>query len=273
MTTEVPTQARHRPKRHSPTSLKVFETCPKQYEYAYVERIKVDESPGAELVFGNALHETLAFLHRMPIEERSVVAAHTALRHFWARTERAGAFLGEAEEIVWGKRALAVLDHYCANYNLEARPLAVERWVRAMLPNGVVLSGKADRVDRLADGDGLEVIDYKSGRCKLAEDADLRGDLGAMVYALATTQTFRKPVLRVRFLFIAEGVERRWDLEADDLASIETELGKLTSRVEQSEDFGALPGRHCDWCRFADRCPAQGAASLEDLSETSAVAF
>ena len=273
MSSQTPIQAVSRPKRHSPTSLKVFETCPKQFEYAYVERIKADESPAAELVFGNALHEALAFLHRMPVDERSVEAAHAALRHFWARTERAGAFLEEAEEIVWGKRALAVLDQYCANYDLEAQPLAVERWVRAMLPSGAVLSGKADRVDRSPDGDGLEVIDYKSGRCRINDDAGLRRDLGAMVYALATARTFRKPVLRVRFLFIAEGVERRWDLEAEDLASIETELGKLTTRVEQTGDFAAVPGRHCDWCRFVDRCPAQGGASLEALSEASAVAF
>ena len=77
----MPTKNNTLPTRHSPTSLRVFETCAKQYEYAYVERAAGRERPSPELVFGNALHEALAFLFRVPSHERSVEVVHRALRH------------------------------------------------------------------------------------------------------------------------------------------------------------------------------------------------
>jgi RecB family exonuclease len=250
----------------------VFETCAKQYEYAYVERAAGRERPSPELVFGNALHEALAFLFRVPSHERSVEVVHRALRHFWAKSERAEAFTSEDEEIIWGKRALAVLENHCSSSDLTVDPIAVERWVKAMLAGGRSVFGKVDRVDRLTHRDGLEVIDYKSGRCRLGVD-ELRHDLGARLYALATARTLRERVVRVRFVFLAEQTERCWDLEANELSAIERDLARLVASIEQTEVFAPSPGGHCDWCRFAELCPARSRASVDDLEAAEAAPF
>ncbi len=254
-------------KSFSPTALESFRSCPKQFEFSYVLKTKAREAPTPQLVLGNAIHQTMAFLYRLPVEERGEEAAHRALRHFWAQIgDRGEAFFDEEEEIVWGERALAALSDYCASYDLAIRPVAVEEWIRARLPNGRIASGKADRVDRARGRDrGIEVVDYKTGKCRIDDD-ELHAVLAARLYALAASRTFRQPVVRVRFLYLVEGVERSWSPENEDLARIEDELVELTEEVTQTEVFVPRPDPfRCKWCKFRQLCPASDEASLEEL--------
>ena len=70
------------PRKFSPSALGMYEECPKQFEFAYLLRPEVEEALSPHLVVGNAVHEALAFLYRLPVEERSESALHQALRHF-----------------------------------------------------------------------------------------------------------------------------------------------------------------------------------------------
>ena len=84
------------PRKFSPSALGMYEECPKQFEFAYLLRPEVEEALSPHLVVGNAVHEALAFLYRLPVEERSESALHQALRHHWARIpDRDQAFLTE----------------------------------------------------------------------------------------------------------------------------------------------------------------------------------
>lgn len=262
-----------RPERYSPTAINAFRTCPKQYEFQYIERVEVDEAASPHLIFGNALHQALAYLYRLDPALRTENVACLALRHFWARADRAGAFLNDQEEAAWGQKALAALRVYCGRYDLAIIPLAVEEWIRAELPNGRIVFGKADRVDRARGKDaGIEVIDYKSGRCRI-EDDELGQDQAARLYALAATRTFRQPVVRVRFLYICDGIERRWSPEAEDLTAVENELMELTEQISATSSFEARPADHCRWCRYRSLCPAAGQASLAELDSEPETVF
>ena len=139
------------PRKFSPSALGMYEECPKQFEFAYLLRPEVEEALSPHLVVGNAVHEALAFLYRLPVEERSETALHQALRHHWARIpHRDQAFITESEEREWGLRTLRSLSDYASRYDLAIRPLLVEDWIEARLPNGRVVCGRTDRVDRSA---------------------------------------------------------------------------------------------------------------------------
>src|SRR5258708_1681268 len=112
-----------KPHRCSPTALRTFERCPRQCEFSYIERPVIEEAPSASLVFGNALHQALAFLYRLPVPERSEAVAQQALRHCWSRIERAGAFIDDNEDRAWALRALEALSDYCQHFDLGAQPL------------------------------------------------------------------------------------------------------------------------------------------------------
>jgi putative RecB family exonuclease len=264
-----------KPASFSPTALESYLGCPKQYEYSYIVKPKIKEAPSAHLVFGNACHQALAHIYRLPIEDRTEAVAHQALRHYWAGiSDRHEAFLDEDEERAWGRRALEAMSDYCERYDLGIRPLAIEDWVRARLPNGRMIVGKADRVDRARGLDrGIEVVDYKTGKCRI-EDDEVRELLPARLYALAATRTFHQPVVRIRFIFIAEGVERSWSPENEDLAAIEDELVELTDRVSETDVFVARPDPwRCRWCRFASICPAKDETSVDELTDAEEAPF
>jgi RecB family exonuclease len=262
------------PRKYSPSALGMYEECPRQFEFAYLLRPEVKEALSPHLVVGNAVHDALAFLYRLPVEERSEAALHQALRHHWARIpDRDQAFLTEDEEREWGLSTLRSLSDYASRYDLSIRPLLVEDWIEARLPNGRVVCGRTDRVDRSLERPGIEVIDYKTGRCWI-DDEGLAGLISARLYALAATRTLHEPVVKVHFVYITEGIERTWSPDGDDLAAIESELVELTDRVSSDEVFEARPNpMRCRWCSYATLCPARDETSLEDLHDAAAAVF
>src|SRR5581483_2445703 len=225
------------------------------------------------LIVGNAVHDALALFYRLPVEERSEAILHQALRACWGQIpDRRLAFLDEQEERSWGLRTLDALSDYARSYDLEIRTLIVEDWIEATLPNLRRVCGRSDRIDRAPGPEpGIEVIDYKTGQCRIG-DEDVSELISARVYALAASRTLHRPVVRVRFIYVGEGVERSWNPQPGDLATIEDELATLTDQVDATEVFEPRPAQmRCRWCPFASLCPAMDNASLGELGDAEVV--
>lgn len=249
----------------SPTALKAFSECPKRFHYAYVTKPEIADVPSPLLVMGNALHKVLAFFYRLPVDERDPEILARGLRHFWAREKgRAEAFVSDEEEASWGNRALEALEWYGGTYDLNLEPLAVEEWLQTELPEGAFVGGKVDRVDERPGVGGIEVIDYKSGRARL-EDEDLPRDVAAQIYSLTAARAFAKPVTRVRFIYLTERVERRWEVEEEDLEAAAERVQKAVAEIQDEVDFAARPDDHCRWCAYRQICPERDRTSLEQL--------
>lgn len=273
------------PSAFSPTALRMWEECPRSYAHAYLLKTDVDNPPTPHLVFGNALHQALAFLFRLPVAKRCTAVAHRALRHFWLKQSgREQAFLTKEEEKSWGLAALAALELFCTRRpeELEIKPIAIEEWVRATVDGGRAVAGKVDRVERIdvlsaaqaEPAQGLRVTDYKSGKPKITDPDELAEDRAAQIYAVAASQTFREPVLEVRLLYLRENVAVTWGLEREDLTALESELGAVSDRVLADEEFPVRPGFLCQWCRFRPHCPeGAGEVSLEQLDVEPATSF
>jgi RecB family exonuclease len=249
----------------SPSALRAFGECPKRFHYSYVAKTEVADVPSPILVMGNALHRALAFFYRLPLDQRQGEFLDRALRHFWARERgRQEAFVSDEEEASWGHRALEALAWYSRSYELAIKPLAVEEWLQTELPGGAFVGGKVDRVDERANGLGLEVIDYKGGRARL-EDDDLPYDPGAQVYALVASRVYGQPVTRVRFIYLTERVERRWEIESEDLKATTERVEAAVGAVQAETEFAAQPDDHCRWCAYRQICPDRDRTSLEQL--------
>jgi hypothetical protein len=208
-------------------------------------------------VLGQAVHLTLATLYKLPQPMRSAEMAHTVLRRAWARQDRSDVFLNAEEEASWGRRALRMLDDFCGGWDLRIRPLAVEEWVRARLPEaGVELFGKADRIDQARSRPGVEVIDYKTGQPR-PEDDDLARQLPARLYALAAFRSFGQPVHRVRYIWLAERWEVTWQPEVEDLAEAQSQFGAMAAFIGDDREWVPAPGPGCRVCPYVSICPGQ----------------
>jgi putative RecB family exonuclease len=141
--------------------------------------------------------------------------------------------------------------------------------------------GKTDRIDpahERADQPAnrltgpVSIIDYKSGR-HVIDDEDIHDEPAAQVYALAAEQRYGREVERVRFIYLAHGIESRWEPEREDIEAARERLAEVTSRMYSDTEFEPNPGEHCGRCPFSDICPEAGRVELPDLAAPEDLVF
>ena len=238
----------------SATRIKMYLQCPRQYRYAYIERLPTTLTP--QLAFGQAIHHTMRRLHSLQLE-RCVIPDHAtslfiftelwgeALRQadvqFTDKTGSPETFVKLAEDIIAG---------YLARYGPEPLPLAVE--FAFELPwRDHILCGVIDRID--ADSTSLIVTDFKTGKAK-PTPKELTNDLQFTVYAYAAEQIFAVPVGRMIYHHLRSGAEMGTLRGEDDFRHLlEAVLPSVVSGIE-SEMFPPSYGFHCNWCNFRERC-------------------
>lgn len=259
------------PSRLSPAALSRFRVCERQFFHVDVERLQRRSDPNLLLAQGNAIHAALERFFGLAPNERHPAEAvlQQALRSQWRSYWKPKQFTNTDLEIEFGNKALAMLRAFPEQFDTTVEPLAREQWVQTVLPNGVELFGKADRIDAFEDG--LDLVDYKTGRFQLDED-DLSDEPAAQVYALAGESTFGLPVRRVRYLYLASGDQISWWPERDDMAALGERLTELTDAIRVSE-FPASPGDHCRWCPAALHCTERGRVTLDDLAVPEGLLF
>lgn len=234
--------------RLSATGVEAYERCPLQF------KIKKDwnlpEEPSAAMQYGGAMHKVLkdyydAARAGQPLTPQQVVEAF--------REEFAKVVIEDSyQRTLYERQGLEQLERFLAARAGEPAPEVVdtERTFQVEI-GGAQIRGRVDRLDRA--GDGVAIVDYKTGRPKDQEDAD--ESLQLSIYALA--------------------VQRQWKLEARRLVfyNLETNQAVETARspkqLEEAEklvriaaeniaqgNFDANPGWHCRWCSYRSLCPA-----------------
>ncbi len=132
-------------------ALNMFKTCPKKYAYRMEENL-VPASVNLPALFGIAIHEGLASLHKGELIEDAVEAFNKS----W------GEFDGmDTKSLYTGERGVFLLLEYNENYKLTPKPKHVEVGFAVEVDDSEwMLSGRIDLFDTI-DGT-LYVIDNKT---------------------------------------------------------------------------------------------------------------
>lgn len=118
------------------------------------------------------------------------------------------------------------------------------------------MTGKIDRIDRLADGT-LEIIDYKTGNIESAIKSSYKFQLG--IYALAAEKInhplFRRSNNKVKLsLYYLEAMQKiTTEIEKKDLESVEEKIIKTVEEIEES-DFLCSKNMLCKDCEYKLLC-------------------
>lgn len=204
------------------------------------------------------------------IAERSAGASHEEImgdfEASWAAFDKPEDPVAAQAEYARARILVEGLASYLEDFARGGGSAEVERRISVEMDDGVVLSGKIDRVEH--DGAARRIVDFKTGKhtvsAKQAEDnvqlqlyqwamgkSGLPADGGATLVYLG--QTLKKTNLP------AQREQRPLGPEGKALAE---ERLRQAGRLLQGGEFPARPSQACRTCRFVSLCPAKSQGRL-----------
>ncbi len=236
-------------RRLSASALETYEACPLQFKLEREWRIP-REAPAA-LQYGAAIHRVLRTYYeavrlRRPMEDDALIAL--------LRADLAQAGIQDLYQFeLYEQQGIAQLRDFMAAARSAPIPevLRTEEWFE-MAIGGATVSGRIDRMDQTGGG-RVVITDYKTGKPKSQEDADL--SLQLSIYALAAREKWGYDVDSLVLYNLRENspvVTHR------DNFQMEIAKEKVTQVAEQiaAGEFAAKPGFHCNFCPYRNLCPA-----------------
>jgi DNA helicase II / ATP-dependent DNA helicase PcrA len=229
----------------SASDLETYRLCPLKYKFARVFRIPQESTINQR--FGIALHTVLERFHKSPNASRE------DLFELFEGAWRRGGFGETDDELQFRERGVEALERYWEDSrDQEGEPVWFERSFSFTLGPHVI-RGRVDRVDRRPDG-SYEVIDYKTGRSKTADE--LRRDVQLSIYQMGARQAWGVETSAHSYYFVM-------DAEKVPVTHSEEELERVTATIEEigagiaRQDFQPTPSQEiCSFCDYRIICPA-----------------
>ena len=160
----------------SPSALERYRLCPRLYRFLYVDGLWRMSRSSPQQAFGTSVHAALREFYRLPVGRRSLRMLLELFRRGWVRDGYKDKEQREQEK----ERGPRPCGPGTAGPTPPSCP-APPSWAQAVWGD-VVLKGRLDRVDADGDGRGLVVVDYKTGRRPVTQEA-ADADEALTVYA------------------------------------------------------------------------------------------
>lgn len=252
------------PEQFSFTQLKAFEICPYQYRYAHV--LKVPVGGRHTFSFGQSMHLTLErFFARMQEKKSAAQGSLFAVGQPTAASQPTLEELLQIYEASWIDEWFENKEQAKEYFNLGRNILKEffkkhdNAWPNTkFLEKGFnlkigsyALKGKVDRVD--ARGDGVEIIDYKTGNVPkngIQVDKDQ-----LLIYQLAAENIWQEKPVALTFYYLNENKPISFLGTAEDLEEMKKKIISTIEEIRKSE-FKANPSpQTCQHCDFKIICP------------------
>ena len=259
-------------KNLSPSRPSQFKTCPKQFKFANIDKIK---EPTTEVqAKGTTVHQALEDLFDLKPDERNTEKLHNLFREAWTKVrgndEHHNLFSSVEEEREWGLDGLKLLNNYMSIEDPTSfEPLERERWVRGSIED-LNLRGILDRMDRNNKGE-LVIVDYKSGKAPLSKYKEPRF-FALKLYALLIQKELGEMPSELKLIYLKNSTIHTLKVTQDSLDQVKIEVLEIWNNIKkafESNEFPATKNTLCDWCYYKPICPVfnENAPDTEKLKE------
>lgn len=250
------------PSSLSPSRLADFQTCPRRYQHASIERIPQPASYATAK--GRVVHYIFEQLLALEAPARTLAAARgvvaAATHHVLTPAVREEIGLDDATEARLLAEIEVIIERY---FTMEDPRTVTSEGIEMRLAVNVddtPLFGILDRLDRADDGT-LVIVDYKTGALPRRE-YDSQTFANAELYAVLCEEKLGERPATIRLLYVSQGqtLERPVSevvIRARRAAAVGA-WAKIT-RYYADGDFPATPSKNaCRFCSFHDLCRSQG---------------
>lgn len=233
------------PKQYSFTQLVAFATCPLQYKFAHVYKIPIFGK--WSMSFGKTMHNTLQHFLGKPIgtlEELEALYEENWIDEWYK---------DDSERQKYWDSGLQSLRAYHAILKKEPPEILMLEQPFTLKIGSVVLKGRIDRIDK--SGDGVEIIDYKTGQPKTQENIedDRKKREQLYLYQLAAERVLGLKVNKLTFHYLEGNTKVSFLGTPKDLLKLEEDVLERVNQIKKGV-FDATPGIHCKFCDFRDIC-------------------
>lgn len=247
------------------SQLKLYDLCPKRYQFQYLDRIKT-EIQYIESYVGCRVHDTLEHLYqRLEAGELPPISEIlTFYRRQWETLWNNHVEMSHSNNSrEWHRRfgEKCLRRYYTCFYPFHAPDIELIglEWKFQMTLRGpqgeYQMRGQLDRLSRHSDGTYI-VHDYKTAKY-VPSLQKLQQDIQPGVYQLAVKHTFPDAdKIEVIWFYLASQRELSPTLPEDRLAALESSLLQRIEKIEASEEFLPQLSPACRWCDYKQLCPA-----------------
>ena len=258
-------------KNLSPSRASQFKTCPQQFKFANVDKLK--EPTNEVQAKGTAVHQALEDLFELPKEDRDTEKLHNLFRAAWTKVRRTdehhNLFSSVDEEREWGVDGLKLLNNYMSMEDPKSfDPLERERWVRGTIED-LNLRGILDRMDRNENGE-LIIVDYKSGKAPTEKYKEPRF-FALKLYALLIRDELGITPTELKLIYLKNSTIHTLKVDNKMLDEVKIEILDIWSDIKlafEENNFPATKNALCkNWCYYKPICPVfnDNAPSTEEL--------
>jgi RecB family exonuclease len=249
---------------YSDSRLRVYETCPRQYRFRYVERVKIPQVETVEMFVGSHVHGALEALYRgvkagrAPTLDELLAGYRGGWEAEWADTIRISRpELTAADYLALGVRHLTAFHARYYPFDQE-RTVAIER--RILFPldeaRNIWMQGFIDRLSVTREGI-WQIRDYKTGQW-LPTQQDVDADRQLALYQIGVQRHFPRHAREVELIwhYLAHDLELRSRREPAALRDLETRTLGLIDAIQTDTTWNVVEGTHCHRCSYQSVCPA-----------------
>ena len=233
--------------RLSATKYQTYDWCPLQFKYKYVDCLPTTITP--ELEFGSIVHKVIDDIQKILLKGKDVTSK-TALR-LLKKNWKPKSFDHKDQER-WDS-AVKMLEKFLAWHKDNPNKIvSTERWFSLERHDNEIV-GKIDRIEKNTRGQ-LEVIDFKTGK-KSVSDKTIHKDIQMNLYAIGADQEFGKTPIRASLFYLKTGKSVQYKITKTKRKDFDRRLRTMTKSI-QKEKYEPKVGFYCNFCDFADICPA-----------------
>ncbi len=250
---------------YSVSQLKLYELCPKRYQFQHIDRIKT-ETQHIESYVGCRVHEALEHLHKL-LDAGQLPSISDLLGYYWRRweilwnnqIEMSQSPNGREWHRRFGEKCLRRYYTYFYPFHTPDIALIGLEWKFQITLQGEQgmyrMRGQLDRLSRHTDGTYI-IHDYKTAKY-VPSYRKLQSDIQPGVYQLAVQHTFPDAHhIEVLWFYLASQRELNPTLPQQAVAALERSLIQRIEEIEVCTEFVPRLSPACRFCDYKQHCPA-----------------